>query len=487
MPIRYALGLGLAFAAVIVVGLSSVTLTHDRASGQASDVTVSFLEEEMPAPEGSNTTNVSVMLSETITGTVTIPLTVLDESTATADEDYTITSALEIIISGNESGDLTVMIKNDFVSESLETLIFGFGELPDGYVVGSPSTLTIKIADDDNVPPQGQVTIEGTAKVGETLTAITSGITDVDNADDVTTDVLDDAVDLEFAYQWQRTNGETDPADYEDIEGATSSTYPLTEKDVGEELTVKVTSTDQYGNGNDTPHEFDIPGTTLPVVYNQPRPFIIVGDLGDLVDGRLTTGVEPTADTSGMVDDQGDPLSNSYTFSYEWKRGDVVIVGETTEMYTLVDEDVADRITVTAKYTDSEGVEQSATSDAVGPVVSPNAATGSPRIDGLAQVGSTLVAGPGSIADVDGGGLPSETTYSYTWFHGDDDDYSNPLGSGPTYILRRSDVNNTIKVMASFVDALGDPDSRSERIDFHDHWFAGPDFKDRTGCRSINR
>ena len=152
-------------------------------------------------------------------------------------------------------------------------------------------------------------------------------------------------------------------------------------------------------------------------------------------------------------------LSNSYT--YEWKRGDVVIVGETTEMYTLVDEDVADRITVTAKYTDSDNVEQSATSDAVGPVVSPNAATGSPRIDGLAQVGSTLVAGPGSIADVDGGGLPSETTYSYTWFHGDDDDYSNPLGSGPTYILRRSDVNNTIKVMASFVDALGDPDSRS--------------------------
>ena len=39
MPIRYALGLGLALAAVIVVGLSSVTLTHDRASGQVADVT----------------------------------------------------------------------------------------------------------------------------------------------------------------------------------------------------------------------------------------------------------------------------------------------------------------------------------------------------------------------------------------------------------------------------------------------------------------
>ena len=116
---------------------------------------------------------------------------------------------------------------------------------------------------------------------------------------------------------------------------------------------------------------------------------------------------------------------------------------------------------MTATYTDTDNVDQSATSNPVSPVVSPNAATGSPRIDGLAQVGSTLVAGPGSIADVDGGGLPSETVYSYTWFHGDDDDYSNPRGSGPTYILRRSDVNNTIKVMASFVDGLGDPDARS--------------------------
>ena len=53
-----------------------------------------------------NSTNVSVMLSEMIAGTVTIPLTVLDESTATADEDYTITSDLAIIINGIESGRL---------------------------------------------------------------------------------------------------------------------------------------------------------------------------------------------------------------------------------------------------------------------------------------------------------------------------------------------------------------------------------------------
>ena len=457
MPIRYALGLGLAFAAVIVVGLSSVTLTDYRAHGQVSDVTVYFAKEEISSEERDGMQVVAVMLSEMITGPVTIPLTVDAASTATVDDDYTLFPAnAEIVITNNESGDLMVTIEPDSVSEPLETLIFGFGEMPDGYVVGSPSTLTIKIADSDNDPPQGQVTIDGEAKVGEMLMAITSAIEDVDNADDVTTEVENDAVDLEFAYQWQRTNGESRQEDYEDIEGAISSTYLLTEKDIREELTVKVTSTDQYGNGNDTPHELDLPVATVPVVYNQPKPFIIVGDL---VGGRLTTGVELTADTSGMVDDMDDPLAGSY--SYEWKRGDVVIADAIAMTYTLVDEDVADRITVTATYTDTDNVDQSATSNPVGPVVSPNAATGNPKISGLGQVGSTLTAVPGDIADVDGGGLATATEYSYTWFHGDDDDYSDRLGSGPTYILRRSDVNNTIKVMASFVDGLGDPDARS--------------------------
>ena len=148
---------------------------------------------------------------------------------------------------------MTVAFLPDSVSESLETLIFGFGELPDGYVVGSPSTVTIKIADANNTDPSGDVTIDGEAKVGEMLTAITSAIEDVDNPDDPDTTETDPTPPLDFTYQWQRTNGTTDPAEYEDIEGATSSTYPLTEKDIGEQLTVKVTSTDQYGNGNDTP------------------------------------------------------------------------------------------------------------------------------------------------------------------------------------------------------------------------------------------
>ena len=118
------------------------------------------------------------MLSEMITGTVTIPLMVLGESTAAEGDDYTVSGAVQVVITNTDRGQMTVVFVDDTVSESLETVIFGFGELPDGYVVGSPSTFTIKITDDNNVPPLGDVTVDGEAKVGETLTANTSAITD---------------------------------------------------------------------------------------------------------------------------------------------------------------------------------------------------------------------------------------------------------------------------------------------------------------------
>ena len=150
MPIRYALGLGLALVAVIVVGLSSVTLTHERASGQVADVTVSFEMEEMDSAEMGNFEFVTVRLSEVITGTVMIPLMVLDESTAAEGDDYTVSGAVQVDITDADNGRMMVDLVDDDVSESLESVIFGFGELPAGYVVGSPSTFTIKIADDDN-------------------------------------------------------------------------------------------------------------------------------------------------------------------------------------------------------------------------------------------------------------------------------------------------------------------------------------------------
>ena len=62
-----------------------------------------------------------------------------------------------------------------------------------------------------NNPATGVPAINGTAHVGETLTADTSGITDTDGLTNVS-----------YSYQWVRNDGSTDS----DISGATDSTTP---------------------------------------------------------------------------------------------------------------------------------------------------------------------------------------------------------------------------------------------------------------------
>ena len=71
---------------------------------------------------------------------------------------------------------------------------------------------------------------------------------------------------------------------------------------------------------------------------------------------------------------------------------------------------------------------------------------------GTAQVGATLEASD-TITDDEGVG-----TKTYTWFHGDDADYSNPLGTGTTYEVKASDVNKTLRVRVTFNDLARYPE-----------------------------
>ena len=80
-----------------------------------------------------------------------------------------------------------------------------------------------------NSAATGAPTITGTAQVGETLTAATTGISDDDG--------LTNAV---FAYQWL--------ADDAAIDSATASTHAVAAADVGKALKVRVTFTDDAGN-----------------------------------------------------------------------------------------------------------------------------------------------------------------------------------------------------------------------------------------------
>ena len=81
----------------------------------------------------------------------------------------------------------------------------------------------------DNSPATGAPTISGTARVGETLTANTSGIADADGLSNV-----------QYEYQWL--------ADDADISGATNATYTLADSDEGKAIKVRVSFTDDAGN-----------------------------------------------------------------------------------------------------------------------------------------------------------------------------------------------------------------------------------------------
>ena len=84
-------------------------------------------------------------------------------------------------------------------------------------------------SESDSSPATGRPIIGGTAQVGETLTADTSGISDADSLANAT-----------FSYQWL--------ADDADISGTTGSTYTMADADEGKSIKVRVSFTDDRGN-----------------------------------------------------------------------------------------------------------------------------------------------------------------------------------------------------------------------------------------------
>ena len=90
-------------------------------------------------------------------------------------------------------------------------------------------TYTVTVTRAENMPATGAPTISGTAQVGQTLTASTTGISDADGLTNVS-----------YSYQWL--------ADDTEIDGATSSTYTLQSSDNGKTIKVRVTLTDDAGS-----------------------------------------------------------------------------------------------------------------------------------------------------------------------------------------------------------------------------------------------
>ena len=188
-----------------------------------------------------------------------------------------------------------------------------------------------------NNPATGLPTITGTAQVGETLTADTSGIADEDG---MTNPV--------FTFQW--IAGEAA------ILGARGSTYQITSEEQGLAIHVWVSFTDDVGNV-----EALTSAGTLPVEPRLNNP--AAG--APTISGTARVGKTLTADTSGISDADG---LDTVVYGYQWLADDGDIQGATNSSYDLTGDELGRAIKVKVTFTDDKTSQETLTSGATAAV-----------------------------------------------------------------------------------------------------------------------
>ena len=301
------------------------------------------------------------------------------------------------------------------------------------------SAATAAVVARPNNPATGAPSINGTAQVGETLSADTSAITDADGLANVS-----------YSYQWIRNDGGTDS----NISGATHSSYTLAADDEGRTIKVQVSFTDDAGRG-----ETLTSAATAAVVARPNNP----ATGAPSITGTAQVGETLSADTSAIADADG--LAD-VSYSYQWIRNDggtdSNISGATHSSYTLAADDEGRTIKVQVSFTDDAGSGETLSSVATSPVEAasppPNrSATGLPSIVGSARVGSTLTVDTSAIADADG---MQDVVFRYQWIVHDGQSHTAIDGArGSSYTLVESDEGQRIRIMVIFTDDEGNTET----------------------------
>ena len=228
---------------------ATYTLAEDD-EGKAIKVLVSFADDAgnmesrpsaptdaVAAPPAQNS---SATGQPTISGTVRVGETLTADVTGIADEDGLTNAVFSYQWMADDTniqdatGSNYTLVSDDEGKTIMVTVSFTDAE-------GNPETLdsdaTGEVEAKPNTQATGAPTISGTAQVGQTLTADTSGIDDEDGLNQVV-----------FSYQWIRNDGNAD----EDIAGATGSSYTLTGDDEGKTVKVTVSFTDDAEGNPET-------------------------------------------------------------------------------------------------------------------------------------------------------------------------------------------------------------------------------------------
>ena len=281
----------------------------------------------------------------------------------------------------------------------------------------------------------GKLGITGFPRIGEVLTATTTGIADADGFENAS-----------FSYQWIRNDGGADA----DITGATDSNYVLVDADWGSTIKVRVSFTDDAGYAWTLTSEATAQASGPPGVPELPvgtAVFIGGVDLewddviwADSYDVQLFRNGQwtdlPADDVAIAFYGAGAIISGLDPESSLWFRvraENAHSISDWSEMLYM---------TSTSQFKEGRKARP------------PNrTASGAPLINGAAQVGEALRVDPTGIEDQDGLG---RVQFHYQWTSNDGSADADITGAtDSSYILVDDDEGKTISVRVSFIDRGG--------------------------------
>ena len=333
--------------------------------------------------------------------------------------------------SGNE--EVTVILLPTIDCADHDAICTGDGR---GLSVGQ----AILVLGPPNSAASGAPTINGTAQVGEILTASTSDISDADGL-----------ANASFTYQWL--------ADDADINGATTSSYTAVAADAGKAIKVRVSFTDDAGN------EESVTSLATAAV-TQPPLTATTHDGPESHDGAtaftfdLRFSEEPASGFSyATVQNHAFTVTGGSVSNVRRLEPGKNVLWEIT-VTPDSDADVTVAVNPTTDCSaegaicNADGGKLSGGLALVVPGPPQNsAANGAPTINGTAQVGETLTASTAGISDADG---LANVIFTYQWLA--DDTEIDGATSG-TYTPADADVGKAIKVRVTFTDDAGNDES----------------------------
>ncbi len=281
----------------------------------------------------------------------------------------------------------TYVVQQADLNDVLRVTVSSHDDDGTGASVVSAATATVTAAP----PTVSTPVITGTPQEGQTLTA------------SATAGVPDEPV----TYTWfSSQSGFT-------IAIGTGATYAVQEADENHTLEVTATVTNASGatasaTSAQTATVLDAPPTvTTPTIT-----------------GTAQEGQTLTASATAGVPDE--PVT--YTW-FSSQSGFTIPIG-TGATYAVKEADENHALVVTASVSNDNGATASATSASTAAVLDAPPTVTTPTITGIPQEGQVLTASA-SVGDLD-------NTLSYTWYSSADN-YTNPIGFGPTYTVRESD------------------------------------------------